>query len=143
MTLLSELREEVFEAAGGWCSWPQCDSRAEELAHIKHRGMGGNPLANVAENVLAFCRTHHQRYDEARLTPNDLNNLLNATWRQGGCAFPSCHDAVETMRQVLPDPHVSWHLFQLCVTHARVTDLSKPCPGRRSHIQTLLRELKR
>ena len=90
MTQLSDLRSQVFAQAGGWCEWPGCNRAAEELAHIRHRGMGGNESANTPENVLAFCRRHHRRFDEARLSSSDVNDLLRVTRDGEGCSWPSC-----------------------------------------------------
>ena len=146
MTQLSDLRAEVFTQAGGWCEFPSCDERADELAHIKHRGMGGNKKANTPDNVLAFCRDHHRKYDDARLTSGDVNDLLSDTWRPEwvgdvfGCAFRDCRLPVTVTRTVLPG-HISWRAFPLCDMHALVTDMTATVPGRRHHFQTLLRVL--
>lgn len=138
---LADLRDDVFAKAHGMCEWPHCDQPAQELVHIVHRGMGGNPDLNVASNVLAGCRDHHRRFDEARLTASDLNSLLTAVWEPGGCAWPDCRLEVAARSLVRPDPLPGWLSFQVCELHKPVMDVSKPYPHRRRHIQDLLHVL--
>ncbi len=137
---LSDLRQIVFDRAYGRCEWPYCDQPADELMHIHHRGMGGNPddTRNVPGNCLAACRTHHRRFDGASLTASDLNDLLASTWQAGGCSWPGCRYEVEARLQVRPDPHPSWLAFPVCEQHKPVMDTRKPYPYRRRHIQDLL-----
>lgn len=60
---LSALREEVFTRDGG-CVWLGCDTGARlELAHVKHRGMGGSREANRPENCVTLCKIHHDVFD--------------------------------------------------------------------------------
>jgi hypothetical protein len=138
MNALSELRSGVFTAAHHTCEWPRCYEQAQELAHITHRGMGGNETVNAAGNVLALCRLHHRRYDDARLSSDDLNALLEATWRDGGCAFPTCREPVETRRRIQPNPRSTWRTYMLCTVHLAVTDVEHPAPYRRRYIAELL-----
>lgn len=55
---LSALRAFVFQLAEDRCEWPTCGAAAVELAHIKPRGMGGAPSANVPANCFAACDVH-------------------------------------------------------------------------------------
>jgi enamine deaminase RidA (YjgF/YER057c/UK114 family) len=38
-----------------------CGSKAVDIHHIERRGMGGNPNADVIENLMALCRHHHDQ----------------------------------------------------------------------------------
>lgn len=136
MTLLTALRAEVFEKAGGQCQWPRCSFRADELAHLRHRGMGGAPGRNTPGNVVALCAGHHRRFDDAHLSPSDLNDLLAAAGEPYGCIWPYCHQPVTHHRQVAAFPQ--WPTYPTCQTHTPVLDLAVPCPYRRSAIAALL-----
>jgi len=65
---LSALRKAVFERDQYACRMPWCSvghygaSVGLELAHLKARGMGGNPdgSRNVTSNCICCCRSHHQ-----------------------------------------------------------------------------------
>lgn len=59
----AQLRQVVFELAGGQCEWPhpqlgRCPRRAVELAHLTSRGMGGSKYRNTISNGMAACRDH-------------------------------------------------------------------------------------
>lgn len=64
----AELREIVLERDQG-CRWPGCDLAVDgfanrlELAHISHRGMGGNESKNTEDGAIMLCRTHHDCLD--------------------------------------------------------------------------------
>lgn len=62
---LSALRTFVFERDGFRCVWPGCTIPLDDLqlAHLTHRGMGGNPKANVPANCATLCRYHHDILD--------------------------------------------------------------------------------
>ncbi len=57
-----ELREAAIDRAGYRCEWPACSSPTDrlEMAHFRHRGIGGNPKANVLSNVAILCHYHHR-----------------------------------------------------------------------------------
>lgn len=64
----SEMRAEVFERDGYRCQWPGCtllltESNPLQLAHIRHRGMGGSESANTPGNGVALCAFHHDIFD--------------------------------------------------------------------------------
>lgn len=61
---LETLRNHVIVRSGGRCEWPDCRYDGAEMAHGKHRGMGGkHPAVNVPENVWWLCRFHHDLLD--------------------------------------------------------------------------------
>lgn len=63
---LAELRERRRQHARDRCEWPRCMSYGEQLAHLEHRGMGGDPSANTFANVRWLCMFHHDIYDGRR-----------------------------------------------------------------------------
>ena len=43
-----------------------CQSRQDtEVAHLRHRGLGGNPSGDrtTLAGLVTLCRVHHQRFD--------------------------------------------------------------------------------
>lgn len=62
------LRAQVFELDEGQCRWPGCKHRADELAHLHSRGMGGRRSADTVENCMAACQLHARMSDG--LQPN-------------------------------------------------------------------------
>lgn len=62
---MSALREAVFTRAGWRCQWPQCPHPQTDLqmAHLKHRGMGGSVEANTLDNCIVLCAWHHDQLD--------------------------------------------------------------------------------
>ena len=85
---MRELREQVFARDGYQCVWPGCNGRHDlQLAHLTHRGMGGNPKTNTADNTCCLCRFHHdildgrtvksRRFEVAEL----LRAYLGETWK--------------------------------------------------------------
>ena len=38
---LADLRDFAIRRAKGRCEWPDCTMAGEQMAHFKHRGMGG------------------------------------------------------------------------------------------------------
>jgi len=142
MTTLTELREQVFTRARNRCEWPWCGSPADELAHIRHRGMGGDPTANTASNTLALCRPHHRRYDDAQLEPRDLYRLLKSLRDQSRyCEWSACVNTDLLIAPVQPSGGSSWSRFTVCPLHAACLNLDTPVPGRRHEIGYLLREV--
>ena len=57
--------EAVAERSEGICEWEGCNALAEQMAHLKHRGMGGttDPLVHSVDNIRNFCKYHHDLYD--------------------------------------------------------------------------------
>ena len=41
-----------------------CGTKAVDIHHIHRRGMGGNPNADVIENLMAVCRPCHDKYGD-------------------------------------------------------------------------------
>ena len=65
---MAELRESAMERDGG-CRWPGCIYAIDgftnplQMAHIKHRGMGGSKSRNIPENCAWLCERHHDVLD--------------------------------------------------------------------------------
>lgn len=56
----ASVRAEVFEREHGCCRVPWCLERAQHLAHLRARGMGGDRnLRTTPENCVAVCAAHH------------------------------------------------------------------------------------
>jgi hypothetical protein len=86
---LAELREVCFLRDGFACRWPGCGQEwrrgyADEtlqMAHLKHRGMGGSKEANCLDNVITLCRFHHDIFDGRDGSANvkrEVANMLRA-----------------------------------------------------------------
>ena len=43
-----------------------CSARAVDIHHIKARGMGGSKTKDVAENLMALCRSCHIKYGDKK-----------------------------------------------------------------------------
>ncbi len=41
-----------------------CNSRAVDIHHIDARGMGGSKEKDNADNLMALCRTCHEKYGD-------------------------------------------------------------------------------
>jgi hypothetical protein len=41
-----------------------CEDRAVDIHHIEARGMGGSRNADVIENLMAVCRSCHEKYGD-------------------------------------------------------------------------------
>jgi 5-methylcytosine-specific restriction endonuclease McrA len=59
-----------------------CTSKAVDIHHIHRRGMGGNPNADVLENLMAVCRRCHDLYGDVPEYKELLTNLHNAEIRK-------------------------------------------------------------
>ncbi len=83
-TDLLELRDDALTRANYRCEFPGCREPGPlEMAHLRHRGMGGSKTANTLENVAILCRWHHAVFD-GRDTYNrreEVRRLLAATDR--------------------------------------------------------------
>lgn len=78
---LSELRQILMEAVGR-CEWPECvDTYGPfEMAHLRHRGMGGSPSkkVNTLANVVLLCHHHHMVLDgEDRPRRHEMRALVS------------------------------------------------------------------
>ncbi len=74
---LRQLRADLIAVAADRCEWPGCRDAGEQMAHLKHRGMGGSVEANKIENVAWLCVPHHDMFDGRRhLTRFELRSLL-------------------------------------------------------------------
>lgn len=65
---LVDLRNQVFLRDGYTCKWPGCTyeltpTNPLQLAHLKHRGMGGRTSVNTETDTLTLCRLHHDIFD--------------------------------------------------------------------------------
>ncbi len=64
---LAALRAQALERDQG-CRWPACDRVIDyanplEMAHLRHRGMGGSIEVNTLDEVVMLCRIHHDCLD--------------------------------------------------------------------------------
>ncbi len=58
----------VKERSGGLCEVPRCLCKATQIAHVKHRGMGGTQgqaakIINSHKNMFDSCQYHHDLID--------------------------------------------------------------------------------
>lgn len=66
--VMDEARRRDQQFRGG-CAWPCCEYRPKKLridvAHERHRGMGGNPDGDrtTRQTLLSYCVIHHKLYD--------------------------------------------------------------------------------
>lgn len=54
-----------------------CGCQANDIHHIKARGMGGSKLWDFIENLMALCRTCHDKYGD-KVQYYDFLNLIHA-----------------------------------------------------------------
>jgi hypothetical protein len=83
---LLALHDAVFHRSQGVCEWPYCVDKAEQMAHLTHRGMGGSKLANRLENCAALCVRHHDVLDGRTALGTlrwELNELIRRVVRDG------------------------------------------------------------
>lgn len=91
---LAALRSELVALAGGRCEWPECAAWGEQMAHLKHRGMGGSRIANRIDNVAWLCVWHHDILDgrtvvgRAREVSALLGLVVAESRRRDGLASP-------------------------------------------------------
>ena len=87
------------------CEW--CGCPATDIHHIQRRGMGGSKTADRPENLMALCRSCHERMGdkvEYKDSLRDRHQEVMSTWMQTdkrvvrlshqnaaqGDAMPSC-----------------------------------------------------
>jgi len=49
-----------------------CGGVAVDIHHIEPRGMGGNPDKDVIGNLIALCRSCHEKAESGVITKEDL-----------------------------------------------------------------------
>lgn len=54
-----------------------CGNAATDIHHIQRRGMGGSRKADRIENLMALCRTCHDRYGDRREWKEYLQSIHN------------------------------------------------------------------
>lgn len=74
-----KLKREVYSRDLGRCQF--CGAHGDDIAHIKHRGMGGKKSVNKKSNLITLCRDHHTRLDKGQFLihswdPDDKENGL-------------------------------------------------------------------
>lgn len=136
---VDELRRVAWDRSYGLCQWPSCSERAEEMAHLHHRGMGGGPSRNTLGNVLMLCKPDHDMFDgRAPWKAHKLEALIKATCPPGeGCCWLGCGNPVVRESRVLPSLPV-WPARPFCHRHLDVVDTHQAVPGRRFEIRLLL-----
>ena len=76
---LYQLRMTLEAVAAGRCEWPYCEDAGEQMAHLKHRGMGGSKAVNTLDEVAFLCIRHHDVLDGRTALGTlrwELNDLL-------------------------------------------------------------------
>ena len=139
---IRDLREYVLERSSERCEFPHCPQPFQEMAHLRHRGIGGGPSRNTQDNVLGLCRVHHWRYDNGAFTDGDWWMLLATTATplgDGWCDWPRCIDPHDGHRYSPPDG-VHLEYLMLCTIHNDV--LAAPTlAGRRAETRLVLMRL--
>ena len=75
------------------CRYPHCEHMAKkprlEVAHVRHRGMGGNPTGDrtTAAELITYCFIHHDEYDHGTM----YHEPLTPRGTRGPCAFYRIH----------------------------------------------------
>jgi 5-methylcytosine-specific restriction endonuclease McrA len=73
--------DSVYERAGWRCAAPGCTARRNlEVHHVVYRARGG---ANVADNLVCLCRSHHQFGEHAGRLRCRGQAPLGVVWRLG------------------------------------------------------------
>ena len=67
----------VAARSAGWCEFPGCEHRAQDVHHRYERGMGGHSerltWINEPPNLLAACR--HHNYWCSNVTPEEARQM--------------------------------------------------------------------
>lgn len=68
MTVTTTIRQQIRQRSQGRCEWPLCLSPAVQVAHIRGKGLGGNPdgSRDVVSNLAHLCLFHHDMLDGRR-----------------------------------------------------------------------------
>lgn len=63
-----------------------CGDRAVDIHHIENRGRGGDPKGekDVAENLMAMCRKHHEEYGDISFFTEMLKKVHLLFMRNNG-----------------------------------------------------------
>ena len=59
-----------------------CQAPATDIHHIQRRGMGGSKTADVPENLMALCRSCHDRYGDKAIWKSRLYQIHNLVMNQ-------------------------------------------------------------
>ena len=54
------------------CEIHDCTDIAVDIHHIEPRGMGGNPDKDVFENLIALCRSCHDKAESGEISRDQL-----------------------------------------------------------------------
>lgn len=73
---------------GHACRVPNCKAKTVEVAHAKHRSMGGNPTEDrtTPDQLITLCIRHHDMWDRVQPPDLDIVPLTNRQFR-GPCEF--------------------------------------------------------
>lgn len=52
-----------------------CGCQANDIHHIKARGMGGSKTKDYVENLMAVCRSCHEKYGDKKRYVNFLKDI--------------------------------------------------------------------
>lgn len=76
---------------GHRCRWPRCEFTGLTLAvaHLEHRGMGGNPAGDKTERhkLILLCVRHHDRFDGRAAPDVDIVPVDSRAGTDGPCVF--------------------------------------------------------
>jgi 5-methylcytosine-specific restriction endonuclease McrA len=62
---------------GDWIGCRVCGTTAQDIHHIEPKGMGGRPNADTPDNLIALCRSCHEKAHANILTKEYLKQLIN------------------------------------------------------------------
>jgi len=54
-----------------------CSQPAQDIHHIHAKGMGGNPKADCIENLIALCRSDHDKAHAGEITEDELYETIS------------------------------------------------------------------
>ena len=54
-----------------------CGAVAVDIHHIEPKGMGGSKTKDFIENLIALCRTCHEKAHANQITKDQLNLIVN------------------------------------------------------------------
>jgi len=59
-----------------------CGARAVDIHHIDARGMGGSKLKDGAENLVALCRSCHEKFEGRKQHKEQLKTIAAERMRK-------------------------------------------------------------
>jgi hypothetical protein len=86
-------QKDVVRERDGYCRFPLCGCRKLKLslesAHLKHKGMGGNPKENLSEpeKLITLCVARHRRLPISMHSGTLRVKPLTDAGTAGPCAF--------------------------------------------------------